>query len=58
MRTKRRHFLHVRREIAGIMAQAWFTNRRGKLVKHVMRYLSAAEYEAENKHRMVKKGTP
>ena len=45
-RRRRRHFLHIKREVAGIMAQAWFYNRRGVLVKHIMRYLSIAEYSS------------
>lgn len=41
---KRRHFLRVKRYVVGLMAEAKFYNRRGSVVKHVMRYLGTAEW--------------
>jgi hypothetical protein len=41
---KRRHFLRVKRDVVGLMAEAKFYDRRGRMVKHVMRYLGTAEW--------------
>ena len=43
-RRKRRLFLRVKTQDSGIMMQAWLYNRRGMLVKHVMRYKSFDEW--------------